>query len=127
MIAKSLVAMTLAVSATAVAASPVMTAGQFLQRAEPLMKKSKVSLIFSSEARTLLRTVGEAAQRNRDRLDSDRAAGRSVGTCLPPKGKSEVNAEELLAYLRSLSPQQKAQSFETAFAGYTARKYPCRG
>ena len=102
-----------------------MTAGDFLKRAEPLMKKSKVGLLFSGEARMLLRTVGEAAERNRQRLDQDRAAGRKVATCLPPKGKAEVKANELLAYLRALPTARKAQSFDSAFAGYVARKYPC--
>jgi len=117
----------LALAAPAAAAEKAMSAGEFLGRAEPLMKKSKVSLIFSGEARKLLRMVGDAAEANRNRLDSDRAAGRKVGTCLPPKGKAEIKADELLAYLRALSPAQKAQSFDSAFSGYVARKYPCRG
>ena len=115
----------LAISSPAAAAQP-MSAAEFLSRAEPLMKKNKMALVFSGEARKLLRMVGEAAQKNRDRLAAERAAGRKGGTCLPPKGKAEVKADELLAYLRGLPAPQKAQSFDTAFAGYIARKYPCR-
>jgi hypothetical protein len=104
-----------------------MTAGEFLSRAEPLLQKSKVALVFSSEARTLLKTVGEAAQQNRARLEAERASGKLVSTCLPPKGKASVNATELVNYLRAIPPAQRGQSFDQAFAGYVARKYPCRG
>ena len=103
-----------------------MTAGQFLAKAEPLLKKSKMALIFSKDARTLMGTLGEAAQRNRAQLTADRAAGKKVDTCLPEKGKAKVNASELLAHIRAMPPAQKAQSFDAAFASYTAKKYPCR-
>ena len=108
-------------------AATTITAGEFLARAEPLMKKSKVTLLFSSEAKALMKVLGETAQRQRAKLDADRAAGRPVSTCLPPKGKAAIDGQELLAYLRSLPPQRRSESFETAFGGYTARKYPCRG
>ena len=106
------------------AAQPI-SAGEFLARAEPLMKRSKVALMFSGEAKALMRVVGDAAQRNRARLDAARAAGKPVRTCLPPKGKASVSATELLAYLRGLPPAQRGQSFEAAFAGFMQHKYPC--
>lgn len=107
-------------------ASGSISAGEFLAQAEPLMKKSKASLLFSGDARRLMRLLGDTAQKNRAQLEADRAAGRPVTTCLPPKGKAQINAAELLAHLRALPAAQRAQSFERAFAGYTARKYPCR-
>ena len=117
----------LAASAPAAAAPPhPISAGEFLKRAEPLLKKSKASLIFSGEARRLIKLLGKTAEDNRARLDADRAAGRPVTTCLPPKGKAAVNTTELMAHLRSLSPQQRAQSFDSAFASLMAKKYPCR-
>lgn len=126
---KSLVllpALLVAAAAPAGAAQPApISAGEFLERAEPLIKKNKVSLVFSGEARRLLAIVGGTAQRNRAQLDADRAAGRKVTTCLPPQGKAAVDAKELLAYLRGLPPAQKARSFDAAFAGYVAKKYPC--
>lgn len=108
------------------AAAPQVTAGEFLKTAESVMKKNKAALLFSGDARKLVRTLNETAQRHRARLDAERAAGRTMTTCLPPKGKAEVKSDELLAYLRALPPAQKAQSFEAAFAGFVARKYPCR-
>ena len=116
----------LAALAAPATASTTVTAGDFLARAEPLLKKSKVSLMFSGDARKLIRLLGETADRNRTRLDADRAAGRPVTTCLPPKGKASVNTTELVAHLRALDPQQRAQSFESAFASLMAKKYPCR-
>ena len=114
------VALALAVSANSI------TAGEFLARAEPLLKKSRMTLLFSSDARLLMGMVGEAAEHARARFDADRAAGRPVRTCLPPKGKASVNATELLAYIASLPAVDRAKSFDAAFAGYAARKYPCR-
>ena len=116
----------IAAAAPVAAAEPPITAGEFLNRAEPLMKKSKVSLLLSGEARRLMGILGATAKRNRSTLDAQRQAGRKVTTCLPPEGKASVDAKELLAYLRALPPAQKAQSFDAAFAGYSARKYPCR-
>ena len=113
-------------SAQAVAANPQMTAGEFLSRAEPMLKKSKMALIFSKDARTLMGILQQTAQANRARLEADRAAGRRVDTCLPAKGKAKINANDLLAHIRAMPPAQKAQSFDAALAGYTARKYPCR-
>ena len=109
------------------ASAPAMSAGEFLGRAEPLMKKSKATLIFSSEARQLARVLGETAQSTRARSEADRAAGRRAAMCLPAKGKANVNVPELLAHLRGLSPAQRAQSFEAAFTNFMARKYPCPG
>jgi hypothetical protein len=118
-------AVLIAVAAPALAANE-MTAGQFLAKAEPLLKKNKMALMFSGEARKLIGVLGHAAQNNRARLEADKRAGRTVDTCLPEKGKAKVNANELLAHIRAMPPAQKAQSFDSAFASYTAKKYPCR-
>ena len=120
-----IVAMCVSLAAPAVAA-PQMSAGEFLKRAEPLLKKTKVALVFSGEARKLMATLGQAAERNRAKFDADRAAGRTPTACLPPKGKGQINATELLAHIRAMPPAQKAQSFDAAFSSYTAKKYPCR-
>ncbi|MCL6729917.1 hypothetical protein [Sphingomonas hankyongi] len=114
-----------AASSVAGATAPI-TAGEFLARAEPLMQKSKVTLLFSSEAKTLMKIVGEAARKTRVRVEADRAAGRPTDTCLP-KGRASVSPDELLAYLRSLPPQRRGESFDQAFGGFAAKKYPCRG
>ena len=118
----------LAIATPVLAAPQQMSAGEFLTKAEPLLKKGKMALVFSKEARRLMTVLGEAAQHNRTRLDADRAAGRRIDTCLPEKGKgkAKVNANDLLAHIRAMPPAQKAQSFDAAFASYTARKYPCR-
>ena len=109
-------------------ASPALaiSAGEFLNRAEPMLKKSKATLIFSREARYLVKELGSSAERTRARLDADRSAGRATAACIPPKGKARINANELLAYIRALPPSQKAQSLDHAFAGHMAQKYPCR-
>jgi hypothetical protein len=126
MIDRALFAAVLLAVASPVLAAGQITAGQFLARAEPLLKKNKMALMFSGEARKLVGILGQAAQNNRARLEADKAAGRAVDTCLPGKGKARVNANDLLAHIRAMPPAQKAQSFDAAFASYTAKKYPCR-
>ena len=117
----------LAVAAAAPAhAQSQMSAGQFLAQAEPLLKKSKAALIFSSDARKLARMIGESAERNRAQHEAARKAGRKTTTCLPPKGTASVNSTELIQHLRDIPPAQRGQSFDQAFAGLMAKKYPCR-
>lgn len=120
----SLIASSLLLAAPAAAASQ-MTAGAFLNRAAPLMKKSKIALLMSSDARDLMRIVGESAQRSRARMEADRAAGRQPSACLPPKGQAKIEVAELVDHIRALPPAEKARSFDVAFASYVAAKYPC--
>jgi hypothetical protein len=103
-----------------------ITAGEFRSRAEPLLKKSMAALMFSGEARKLVRILGGTATAYRARLDAERAAGRPVTVCPPPKGKAVVDTGELMAYLRSLPPAQQSISFDAAFANHMARKHSCR-
>ena len=114
----------LALAAAALLAQQI-TADQFLSKAAALSGRNRLSLMLSSDARDLMRLVGEAAQHTRATLDNERAAGRPVGTCLPAPGKASVDAAELVVFLRSLPAQERAQSFERAFGRYVARKYPC--
>ena len=126
MFKRVLLAAVLMAVASPVLAAGQITAGQFLTRAQPLLKKNKMALMFSGEARKLVGILGQAAQSNRTRLEAEKAAGRKVDTCLPEKGKAKVNANDLLAHIRAMPPAQKAQTFDAAFASYIAKKYPCR-
>jgi hypothetical protein len=106
-------------------AAPAMTAGEFVARAEPLMARGQIVLIFSPEAHRLMGIVRNSARNLRAQQDADRAARRPARTCLPPKGKAEIGATELLGYMRALTPAQKSQSFDAAFRTFAAQKYPC--
>ena len=120
----------LAVIAAALFVSPaiaqqVMTSAEFVTKAEPMMKKSMVSLMFSSDAKKLMQELDTAAKATRARQEADIAAGRKPATCLPAKGKAKVDARELIAHLKALPPAERARSLQTGFASYAARKYPC--
>jgi hypothetical protein len=114
----------LAGPATAQPARPI-TSAEFVARAEPLMKKSMVSLMFSSEAKSLMRQLNAAAAATRAKQEADVAAGRKPAACLPPKGKAKIDARDLIAHLKSLPPADKARSLQAGFTSYAARKYPC--
>ncbi len=119
-----LIAALLAAPALAKPARP-MTSAEFVARAEPLMKKSMVSLMFSSEAKQLMRELDAAARATRARQEADVAAGRRPAACLPAKGKAKVDARELIAHLKALPPAERALSLQAGFTSYAARKYPC--
>jgi len=118
------VAALLAAPAMAQSAQP-MTTGEFVTRAEPLMKKSMVSLMFSAEAKKLMQELDAAAKATRAKQETDLAAGRKPAACLPAKGKAKVDARELIAHLKTLPPGEKARSLQAGFTSYAARKYPC--
>ena len=117
-------AVLLAGPALAQPARPV-TSGEFVARAEPLLKKSMVSLMFSSEAKKLMGELDAAAKATRRKQEADVAAGRKPAACLPAKGKAKVDARELIAHLKALPPAEKARSLQAGFTSYAARKYPC--
>jgi len=117
----------MALAPTAWAAAPAITNAEFVRRAEPLMKKSMATLVFSAEARRLAKEFDAAAQAVRAQQEADVAAGRKPATCLPPKGKAKVDFRALMAHLRTLPAAEQQRSFRSGFAGYAAWKYPCPG
>ena len=114
-----------AVLASPAAAQQPITNAEFVARAEPILKKSMASLMFSSEAKKLMRALDTAAKAARAKQEADRAAGRRSAMCLPPQGKAKIDARQLIAYLKSLPPAEQSRSLEEGFASYAARKYPC--
>lgn len=120
-----LIALSVALASTAGAAAPVISNAEFVRRAEPLMKKSMATLVFSGEARKLMKEFESAAQAVRGQQEADLAAGRKPATCLPAKGKAKVDFRELMTHLRTLPAAEQQRSFRSGFAGYAARKYPC--
>lgn len=108
----------------AVAQQPI-TNCEFVARAEPMLKKSMASLMFSSEAKKLMRALDTAAKAARAKQEDDRAAGRKSAMCLPPQGKAKIDARQLIDYLKSLPPAEQSRSLDEGFASYAARKYPC--
>ena len=107
-------------------AQGMMTAGEFLRRAGPLMNRSPALLMFSSEARSLMGVAGAAAQDARRRLNADHAAGRKSFACPAEGAKIMINSKELLAYLQALPPAKLGEPMDDAMAGLIASKYPCR-
>lgn len=114
-----------AVLASSADAQQPITNAEFVARAEPMLKKSMASLMFSSEAKKLMRALDTAAKAARAKQEADRAAGRKSTMCLPPKGKAKIDARQLIAYLKTLPPTEQSRSLDEGFASYAARKYPC--
>ena len=119
-----LAAALLAAPAFAQPARPITTA-EFVAKAEPLMKKSMVSLMFSSDAKRLMGQLDAAAKATRAQQETDVAAGRKPAACLPAKGKAKVDARELIAHLKAMPAVEQKRSLQAGFTSYAARKYPC--
>ena len=123
---KSILLFATLVAAPAIAQpAPPITTAEFVAKAEPLMKKSMVSLMFSSETKRLMGQLDAAAKATRAKQEADVAAGRKPAACLPSKGKAKVDARELIAHLKALPSAEQARSLQAGFTSYAARKYPC--
>ena len=113
-----------ALASPASAQRPITNA-EFVARAEPMLKKNMASLMFSSEAKKLMRALDAAAKATRAKQEADRAAGRKSAMCLPAQGKAKIDARQLIAYLKRLPAAEQSRSLNDGFASYAARQYPC--
>ena len=111
------------------AAVPISAAGaqsmplsQFLAKADALEKKGALAL-FSSDIGVLKREVQNSGKQLRAEQVAAQKAGRKPATCMP--AQAAMNSTELLAYFRSIPPQQRGMPVKAALAGLMRKKYPC--
>lgn len=99
-----------------------MTTGEFVAKADKLKAQGMMAMMSSdvSLLRDEIKTVGQAWRTD---VDAARAKGRTDMGCPPPKGKSQMRSEELIASFRSMPP---ATPVKTAFYRHMAKKFPCR-
>jgi len=111
-------------SAPLIAEPGEMKVATFVQKAGELQKMGAAAL-FSSERKALRAEAQAAAGNYRARMASDRKAGRPPHSC--PPGDADLDRDELLAHLRSYSPEAQSRlSIDAAFADLMKKRYPCR-
>ena len=117
------VALGVTVTATPLMAQAEMSAGDFLAKAEKLQAQGPMAL-FSSDLSVLKAEGKRAAQLYKADLLKQKQAGVAPHSC-PPE-KIAMNSDEILGYLKGLSPAQKKQSYRSAFYGLMKQKFPCK-
>jgi hypothetical protein len=106
-------------------AQSVISGGEFQRRAEPLLKKSWISLVGAKEPKMLMQQFADAGERVRKAQDADRTEGRKPATCLPPKGKAKIDIRQFLAFIRTLPGADQAKPIDHALVQWSRKSYPC--
>lgn len=102
-----------------------MSVAVFLAKAEKL-KAQGMTAMFSSDLKVVKAEAEGAGDRYRERLAADRKAGRAPHSCPPPEGKASINADKMIAHLRSYrSAGRGSVPMKTAFADLMRKEYPC--
>lgn len=116
-------AVTLGLSAPALAAPGDMAVATFLAKADAL--KAKGLLALGSSDIGLLKSEGQAAgHAYRARLLSERSVGKP-SSC-PPKGTT-LSSDQLIAHLRSYPVAARQQTtMRSAMADFFIRTFPCK-
>lgn len=105
------------------AAGGDMTVATFLAKADALKAKGPMAL-FSSDLKVLQREGMDAGMAYKAQLDAERAQGHP-SSC-PPSGV-KVSPDQVLAHLRTYTPDQRPRVSMRAAIGDMFRKtWPCR-
>ncbi len=106
-------------------AQGVISGGEFLRRAEPMLKKSWISLVTAKEPKQLMQQFADAGERVRRAQDADRSAGRKPATCLPPKGKAKLDIREFLGFIKAMPAAEQARPLDHSVVRWSQKAYPC--
>lgn len=119
----ALAALTAALAASPAFAAPGdMNAAIFLQKAEALQARGAMAM-FSSDIRVLMAEGQAAGRAYRAQLEGERRAGRP-SSCPPEHAR--MGSDQLLAHLRSYSPEQRQRiTMRAAMADLFRKTYPC--
>lgn len=108
----------------AAASAQSMTVDQFLTKANGL--KAKGIMALGSSDLTLLRNhMMAVAEDYRRDIEGARATGKPPHSCPPPKGKTKLGSNELLAEFEKIPPARRNVSTKAAFYDMMKRRYPC--
>jgi hypothetical protein len=118
------------VAASMMLATPAMAemaVSAFLAKADALAAKG-IFAMGSPDIALLKNEVKSASTAFRAEQDAALSAGKRPSACLPPKGTVVMNADDLMAYFRTIpSAQASKTSVKTGFYSLMRRKYPCKG
>ncbi len=102
-----------------------MSVAEFLAKADALKARGVLALA-SPDIATLRNEIVAAGTVYRAGIDADIAAGRKPKSCPPPKGKTGVNSDDIIASFSKIPVAKRAQtSTAAAFAAFMTKRYPC--
>ena len=102
-----------------------MSVATFLAKAEALEKRG-IAAMFARDFKVLKGEVESSAERYRQRIESDRTAGRKPHSCPPAKGSAKLGSDELLAHFRTYPvPRRSSVTVRSAFFDMMAKRFPC--
>jgi hypothetical protein len=103
-----------------------MAVATFLSKADALAAKG-IFAMGSPDIGILKNEVKLASTAFRAEQESAIKAGKKPSACLPPKGTVVMNADDLMAYFRTIPPAQAAKtSVKSGFYSLMRKKYPCK-
>ena len=117
-------AMVIALSPGAASAQS-MTVDQFLTRANALKAKG-VRALGSSDLKLPRNHMMAVAEDYRRDIEGARATGKPPHSCPPPRGKTRLGSNELLAEFEKIPPARWGVSTRSAFSDMMKRRYPCQ-
>lgn len=110
-----------------IAATGSMPIATFLKKADAL-KAQGILALGSSDIELLKGEVEGAARLYRADISKAKAAGKMPHSCPPPKGQSNIDANDLLAHFRSYPASKRSKiSVKTAFYALMKKRFPCKG
>ncbi len=122
---KSMMVMAAASALLLPIAAQAMSVAEFLAKAEALKAKGLLA-IGSSDIAALRAEIQAAGTAYRAGIDADIAAGRKPKSCPPPKGKTSVTSDDIIANFSTIPVAKRAgTSTQAAFATFMTKRYPC--
>jgi hypothetical protein len=106
-------------------AAQAMSVADFLSKAEALKAKG-IFAMGSPDIATLRGEVTGAANAYRAQLAADAAAKRPPRACPPPRDKTKVTSDDIIASFRAIPPAQRGVSVKAAFYRFMDKRFPCR-
>lgn len=104
-----------------------MTVADMLAQVDRFQKMGMMAMFKKKEIKALFGEVQLVADAYRADVTKARAAGDTSLGCPPPPGQGRMSSDQLIAHLRSIPADQRAQMpFKTAFYGMMKQRFPCK-
>ena len=106
-------------------AAQAMDVATFLAKASALKAKG-IFAMGSPDIALLKDEVVGAANAYRAQLAADAAAKRHPRACPPPRDKSPVTSNDIIASFQAIPAAQRGVSVKAAFYRFMDKRFPCR-
>lgn len=102
-----------------------MDVATFLAKASALQSRGILAM-GSPDIALLKNEVTSAGTAYRANIAADAAAKRRPRACPPPRDKSPVTSNDIIAAFQAIPPAQRGINVKAAFYRYMDKRFPCR-